>query len=291
MRISRSALVAPVVLLLVAACGGSSTPSAQPSRTPTPAATTATVSPSTSPPASAATVVRPTHVYFLHGEKVASVHRDVQVTDGAIASAAVRALLAGPTAAERAAGLSSAVPAGTQLLGLRIAGGIAVVDLSARYAAGGGSLSMSARLMQVVFTLTQFPTVRGVTWRLDGRQVRVFGGEGIVLDHPATRAQYRSFLPPIFIESPAWGETVSSPVTVRGLADVFEGQFLVEVTDAAGALLVRQPAMASMGMHTSFTKTLSFTVARAGSGRVTGFDYSPKDGARIDETAVPVTLR
>lgn len=287
MRFSRSALAVPVVLLLVAACGGSSTPSAQPSRTPA----TTSASPSPPPSTAPATVVRPAHVYFLHGEKVVSVHREVQVSSGAVAAAAMRALLAGPTAAERVAGLTSAVPTGTQLRGITIAGGTADVDLSGRYESGGGSLSMSARLMQVVFTLTQFPTAQRVTWRLDGKPVTVFGGEGIVLDHPATRAQYTSFLPPIYIDSPAWGETVSSPLTVRGLADVFEGQFLVEVTDASGKVLVRQPAMAAMGTHTAFTTTLTFTVTGPGSGRVTGFDYSAKDGARIDDTVVPVTLR
>jgi spore germination protein GerM len=287
MSIRRKTVVTATVLLLVAACGGSSTPSAQPTSAPS----TAVASPSASPTPSPTTVVRATHVYFLHGEQVVSVHRDVAVTSGAIATAAVRALLAGPSALERAAGLTSAIPMGTQLRGITVASGTADVDLSATYESGGGSLSMSARLMQVVFTLTQFPTVQRVTWRLDGKPVKVFGGEGLIIDRPATRAQYTSFLPPIWIDSPAWGETVGSPVTVKGLANVFEGQFLLEVTDAAGKVLVREPATASMGTHTAFEKTLSFTVAQPGAGRVTGFDHSAKDGARVDETAVPVTLR
>lgn len=284
MRLPRSPLLTvSAALLLVAACGGSSTPSAQPTTAP-PSATAASVAPTTA-------AVRGTRVYFLQREKVVSVYRDVPVSGGAVASASVRALLAGPTAAERAAGLSSAVPPSTSLRGVAISAGTADVDLSRAYESGGGSLSMSARLMQVVFTLTQFPTVQRVTWRLDGKPVKVFGGEGIVLDRPATRAQYAAFLPPIFIDSPARGEPVTSPVTVRGLANVYEGQFLVEVTDAAGKALVRQRATAATGSWTAFATTLRFAVREPGIGRITGFDYSAKDGSRVDELAVPVALR
>ena len=34
---------------------------------------------------------------------------------------------------------------------------------------------------------------RGVLLRLDGRPVRVFSGESLILDHPLTRADFRSF--------------------------------------------------------------------------------------------------
>lgn len=39
----------------------------------------------------------------------------------------------------------------------------------------------------------RFPTVRRVLLRLDGRRVTVFGGEGLILDHPLTRSDFRSF--------------------------------------------------------------------------------------------------
>ena len=229
-------------------------------------------------------------VYFLRGEKVAPAYRQVWVENRAVAAATMRALLAGPTAAERAAGLSTAIPAGTSLRGVAITAGTARVDLTGRYESGGGSLSMSARLMQVVFTLTQFPSVQRVTFLLDGTAVRVFGGEGTMLDHPATRDQYASFLPAIFIDSPAFGEPVSSPLTVRGVANVFEGQFLVEVTDATGRVLARAPAHAAMGRYTEFATTLRFT-ASTGPGQVTGYDHSAKDGRRILDYTVPVVLR
>ena len=278
-------LALPLVLLLAAACGGSS-PSGQPSPSGTPPTATATATPS-----APVTHEVPVHVYFLRDEKVASVHRQVAVDSGAVATATVRALLSGPTGHERALGLSTTIPTGSRLLGLSISKGTADVNLNLAYESGGGSLSMTGRLMQMVFTLTQFSTVQRVTFRIAGEPVSTFGGEGVMLDHPVTRTDFESFLPAIFIDSPAIGETVSSPLTVHGLANVFEGQFLVEVTTAGGKLLVRRPAHAAMGHFADFTTELRFTVATPGPGRVTGFDRSAKDGSRVDDYVVPVRLR
>ena len=55
---------------------------------------------------------------------------------------------------------------------------------------------MEARLGQVVYTLTQFPTVQKVRFELDGRPVNVFSSEGIVLDHPVGRSDYQDLSPP-----------------------------------------------------------------------------------------------
>lgn len=116
-------------------------------------------------------------------------------TGTGVAAAAVRTLIEGATAEEKAEGLSSAVPTDTLLLGLTIRDGLATVDLSREFEAGGGSFSMLSRLAQVVYTLTEFDSVDRVLFWLDGEPVSVFSGEGIVLDGPVTRAEYASALP------------------------------------------------------------------------------------------------
>ena len=133
-------------------------------------------------------------VYFSKVEHVAAVTRTVPNTTE-VAQEAIKALLEGPTEAEENSGMLTEIPKGTKFLGLSIADGIAVVDFSGEYEAGGGSLSMTMRLAQVVFTLTQFPEVEGVSFKLDGVPVEVFGGEGIMLDKPVNRADYEYLAP------------------------------------------------------------------------------------------------
>lgn len=280
MSLLRRLVVLPAVLMAVA-CGGATTPTSQvqPSETPLPTSTTAT-------PLAPAPAV---HVYFLREEKAASVHRIVPVAYGLGARAAVRSLLNGPTSQERSTGLSTTIPATSRLLGLTIKNGTAEVNLNAAYESGGGSMSMSARLMQVVYTLTQFAPVQHVTFVIEGKRVSTFGGEGIVLDHPVTRMDYRSFLPRIFVDSPAIGETVTSPLPVHGSASVFEGDFVVEVTTGSGESLARKHVHTRMG-RAEFTTTLRFPSGHTGPARVTAFDFSARDGSRIDEYVVPVTL-
>lgn len=136
--------------------------------------------------AGAATV----HVYFVYGEHGVAVHRHAPS-----ATAAVRALLNGPTATERVHGLSSAVPVGTRLLGLSIRDRVASVDLPSRFASGGGSASMTGRLGQLVYTLTAIRGVNAVNLRIEGRLVHVFSGEGLILRQPLSRAAYQEFVP------------------------------------------------------------------------------------------------
>src|SRR5919198_3172399 len=70
-----------------------------------------------------------------------------------VATAALEALLAGPTPAERAAGISTAIPPGTRLIGVSIKDGVAAVDLTSEYQSGGGSRALQLRLGQVVYTM------------------------------------------------------------------------------------------------------------------------------------------
>ena len=172
-------------------------------------------------------------VWFSRDNGLVAVRRTHAPTQ-LVATAAMNALLEGPTAAERSAGLSSGVPEGTRLLGIAIHDGLATVDLTSEYQSGGGALSMQTRLGQVVYTLTQFPTVQKVRFRLDGEPVNVFSSEGIVLKNPVGRSDYADLLPAITVDKPAAGERVATPVTVSGSANVFEANVTVEVLDAKG---------------------------------------------------------
>lgn len=97
--------------------------------------------------------------------------------------AALRALLAGP----RERDVVTEIPPGTGLLGVRIEGSTATVNLSKAYATGGGSTTMLARVWQVVYTATQFPATPAVQILIEGRRVDALGGEGVLIGSPLRR--------------------------------------------------------------------------------------------------------
>jgi len=105
----------------------------------------------------------------------------------AVLRAALEALLAGPTAQERARGLSTEIPVGTRLRGVTVREGIARIDLTEAIATGGGSHSMRARFWQIIYTGTQHPAAPQVQVLIDGQERAGLGGEGLVIDRPAGR--------------------------------------------------------------------------------------------------------
>ena len=184
------------------------------------------------------------------------------------------------------------VPDGTRLLGLSIKGGVATVDLSAEFGSGGDKSAILGRLAQVVYTLTQFPTVDTVSFELDGQPVTAFGGAGIVLDQPVGRDDYTDQLPAIFMDRPAWSAALTHPGRVSGLANVFEATFRVRLSDAKGAVLVDRQVMASCGTGCwgTFKVDLTYTVARGQYGTLRVYDRSAKDGSPENVTEYPVWL-
>ena len=288
-----AAVVVVAGAALLAACGGSSggSSTAQPTATVTVTASgSATASPSPSPSPSAAPARTTVRVYFLRDGKLGVAERRVARTTMP-ATASMKELLAGPTSDESAAGLTSVIPAGTRLLALTIDGTTARVDLSSRFASGGGSLSMTARVAEVVYTLTRFPTVSSVQFLVDGSPVDALGGEGLVLTDPQTRADWRDLEPAIFVESPGVGALLQSPFMLTGTASVFEGSFQARLVDSSGRRIVNVIVQASRGApgRGRFSKEIAFSTS-AKSGTLIVFDQSMEDGSRQDEVKIPVTF-
>jgi hypothetical protein len=197
----------------------------------------------------------------------------------------MNALLAGPTASESGdREITTAIPTGSQLLGLTIDGDVATVDLSGEFESGGGSASVLTRLGQVVYTLTQFPTVRSVLFHVDGKPVTVFGGEGVILDKPVDRADYLDLLPAIWVDRPAWNAAIGNPAKVTGSANVFEATFRVAVLDGAGKVLADAQVMATCGTgcRGTFSTTVAYTISKAQYGTLRVYEPSAKDGTPVN---------
>jgi hypothetical protein len=284
----RAVLTAAAILLGatgLTACGDDGGDGAT-STTSTAPATTTTAGGTTTTPADGHVV----RAYFLRDERVGPVGRDV--TGEGVAQGALAALLEGPDSTEAEAGFSSAIPAGTELLGVTVEDGVATVDLSEQFASGGGSLSMQARVAQVVFTATQFPTVDAVTFKLDGEPLTVLGGEGLLLDEPQTRGDWEALAPAILVESPLPFEEVTSPLQISGTANTFEATFVLNVVDGEGLIVFDEPVTATSGTGTrgTFDETATFDVPRAGVGAVIVFEESAEDGSPINIVEIPVRI-
>ena len=255
-------LLALGLVVLVAGCGNSKgkpgEPATRTSAPPPPATTTATSSSSMTAPKIAV------RVYFVRDGRVAPVRRFVPSTP-AVGQAALDALAAGPTASERANGLSTAI-------GLLRLSGLSIRDGEADL----GRLTHVSQLAegQIVYTLTQFPTVR---------KVRI--GDD-VLD----RSDLEDVTPAILVESPLPGDTVSSPIAVRGTSNTFEATMRVEIRRGSD-VLVAETVTASSGSGERGTYEATLDVA-ASPGPITlvAFEPSAENGEPIHQVEIPLTL-
>jgi germination protein M len=241
-------------------------------------------SPTTGPSPAGTTIVR---AYFLlagptGSEGLVPTLATVPQTK-AVSTAAMTALLTGSAIqGARFAQISSAIPAGTTLLSLSIAGGVATVDLSSEFQAGGGSASVVGRLGQVVYTLTQFPTVKSVVIEVGGQKVT----------GPGSRVDYADLLPAIFVDRPAFGAAPGNLGRITGSADVFEAAFRATLVDSKGATIADQQVMATCGTgcRGTFDTTLSYVVTKAQWGTLRVWDASAKDGSPENVREYPVWL-
>jgi immunoglobulin-like protein involved in spore germination/sporulation and spore germination protein len=248
----------------LAGCGGEK----QSTSTTSPPATTETTTETSTTVTTTPVPTIALRVYFLQQGKVATARRTVPKTS-AVAGAALTELAAGPNDAERSVGLTTAVPGGATFEDLHVEDGVASVIPSER-------LSRAAQA-QVVYTLTQFPTVRAVE----------FGGGRL------TRSDFEAETPQILIESPTPFETISSPLRIRGTANTFEATFIVELNlHAAGQLAFHRFVTATSGSGTrgTFDVTTRFSVHGFGPVSLIAYEESAEDGRPLHRVEIPLNL-
>jgi hypothetical protein len=255
----RRALPLLVAVLALAGCGGGSTTT---SGTTT---ATAPTTPTTTSPTTTTSSTIALRAYFLGpARKVQPVSRTVPATP-ALGRAAVEQLFAGPSAVEQ---LATSIPSDTKLLGLTIQDGVASVRLSR-------DLPRAAQA-QLVYTLTQFPTVDSVS---------IGGGAKV------TRSDYEDETPQILVETPLRDATVASPIRVAGTANTFEATFEADILDASGTAVATKVVTATSGSGERGTYDVKIPVDTP-PGKITlvVFEPSAKDGSPLHRVEVPLTL-
>lgn len=203
---------------------------------------------------------------------------------------ALAALLAGPTGLESETGLSSAIPDGTELLGVEVVDRTALVDLSAEFESGGGSLSVLGRVAQVVYTATWFDGVDSVEFLIDGVAVDVLTGEGLIVDRPQTRTDYADLIPAVFVDEPFWGSSVVSPVSLAGSATTGSGRIRYVVVDADGLIVAEGDLTSLAGERDEFAVAIDVPdLPHPGSGSIIVFEVAT-DGSQTHVVEYPLTI-
>jgi spore germination protein GerM len=160
---------------------GPSSPSSEPSVIGVP----------TSPSVTSNTLASSVYLVDDKTNRLVAVHRSRNQT--ATLSTLIETLLAGPTEAESAAGLTTAINTSPTVNKITIQGSLAIIDLSSSFGEirGAGEVLASA---QVVMTAVSYPGTESVLFTLDGTPTAVPLVSGVLSSAPLTFADYASLL-------------------------------------------------------------------------------------------------
>ena len=200
-------------------------------------------------------------------------------------AAVIELQLVGPLGAQQEFGETTAIPPGTELLGVQMIGGMPRIDLSEEFLGGDQSgLSQTLRIAQIVFQATQ---VEGVD------QVQVWV-EGEAIHGPQYRDDLGQFAPPIVVNEPKIGSEHTSPLVIEGTANVFEGTVQIELEIEKGqhseVIGTFTTASCGSGCRGEFSETLNFNVDKPTDARLRVYEESAEDGSRLHEITLPIRL-
>jgi hypothetical protein len=202
----------------------------------------------------------------------------------------VRALIAGPNAAESAAGVKTAIAPGTRLLSTSLSGGVATVNFRQSFASPAPRKRIRMRLAQLTFTATQFSNVHSVALEIAGSKVTSIGG--VPVPARMTRAHFARLLPAIVVHTPSIGAHLSPAVRVTGTSEVFEGAMVVKVLNSGSHLVAKKFSTASCGTgcRGRFAVTISYHIGNAQAGSIVVTDTSARGGRPPNIVRIPVRL-
>lgn len=140
-----------------------------------------------------ATATRTATLYFVSIGADGSVNRqavkrqlarsDSPLTD------AIKALLAGPIPGEKNA--MSLIPAGSKLIGASVKDGVATLNFNENFEFNTYGVEGSiGQLMQIVYTATEFSTVKSVQFLIEGEKKEYLGSEGQWIGTPLSRSSF-----------------------------------------------------------------------------------------------------
>lgn len=118
------------------------------------------------------------------------IKRKLPKTDSPLTNA-INALLAGPTPEETSKNCMTLIPEGTKLLGASVKNGVATLNFSENFEFNTiGVEGYIGQLMQIVYTATEFSTVKSVQFLIEGQHKDYLGSEGQWIGSPLARSSF-----------------------------------------------------------------------------------------------------
>ena len=99
-------------------------------------------------------------------------------------TSAIKSLLKGPDFEEKKAGVYSEIPGGTKLISVVQSDDKIIVNMNDAFQYGGGTESINNRLKQLIKTIVAIHPDKNVYLYIEGKQVDVMGGDGVMITQP-----------------------------------------------------------------------------------------------------------
>lgn len=170
-----------------------------------------------------------------------------------------------------------------------ISNGIATVDI-AEVKLNVGSESEARAIDQLVWTITtQDPSVTSVAITVNGETVESLAGH-VDATQPFVPGESYEVLSPVTIESINFGDTVSNPVVLTGMACTFEANVPYEVIKD-GEIIQSGAVLASEACPTRSPYEIKLNELAAGTYTIRVFELSMEDGSLLAEDTKVVTVQ
>ena len=116
--------------------------------------------------------------------------REVEKNDSPLVTN-INLLLKGPDSSEAKKGYKTLIPPGTRLLSAYVRDGVAFLNFNEEFEFNRiGVDGYLAQLMQIVYTATEFSTVKSVQFLIDGQKKEYLGSEGVWIGSPLSRTSF-----------------------------------------------------------------------------------------------------
>lgn len=210
-----------------------------------------------------------------------------------VAAAAVKELISSPPSTP---GASRVLNPETRVLGINIKDGVATVDFSSEVLkANVGSQGEALGIQSIVNTLTEFPEIQAVSFRVNGkldeRAMDWWGHVGLS-EQPFKRNIEHVKEPAIWVTHPVSGQVVGVPLLVKGSANVPGGIIQARLKDPQGGEIASEEARATRGApdRGDFELRLNYDPPAADKGTLEIFWVNPGNGEAMDTVKIPVSL-